>query len=1260
MKRMWRIIKWFSAGIFALFVLVIAAALLFTRTARFNDLLRVQIVSILAQTYRGEITIGSIEGSVWGSLTLRDIEVRHRGATIATVPQLRVGYELLPALRGEIVISDIHVVHPVVHLALDPDGQWNLLAAIAERHASPPSNVTVAVALRRFSLEHAGATIAPAPSLTYTVTDANVLGHGHLGLLGETFTLETISLALSGPRILPVKAQGSVEYHEAAQVATIKVPAFSVATARSRIDLSGSLRDLSEKNVNATVDLRKVAAADVNSIVPGINLLADTTGTIRVSGNASDLRAAMALAAAGATIKATVRADITKSQPVWKLDSQLAGVELHKIIRRKDPQQLPAGRIDATVHASGTGFSPAAVKSAVDARVAGFAARGYRLGDLTVNAAADHMVANLKAQLAGPGGRARLAARVSLAQVPAYNVAVTFDHLRPAAIVKAGKIPPADLNLTANIDGSGYDPNTMRLRAQVKLAPSTVRAIRIDSGGLDAQLASGVIRIALASFKAGDTSADLNGQLGIDPRRGGQLNYELTSGQISPWLRMVGRRGSGRIDLTGQARGNLKVLHTTGSARFTALHVDTFSVAQARLTYDVGGLGTPLKPAGQIMLTASDLHTGIALKSLQTGVRLTPGTAIGAAVNVSAEDRQSHPATMRADITYRPGLTMVNLTRISVATPRGTWQLEAPAQITQRGATIEIRRFAATHQGQFVGIDGKVSIAAAQNLTLRMQRLRLADFAGFAPGNVAITGLASAELNVRGTAAAPVIAASGNLAQLQLANFPQAGMSFRLAYSSGRAHAEATVAQDATHSLTADGTLPLVLSWAHGFQARPNGDIDLRAHSNGLDLAVLNTIRNPQVSNIGGLLSVDLAARGPLAHPQPTGYIRVSGARASVPQTKVNVTAGTADIELAPGQVRLATLSAKAGDGTMSGSGALTLKPNGAPDRLDVRITLDKWPAIDTHEYKATIASDIETTGPLTAMHVGGNIEVLYGVFRPDLSVTGSAPHADKTIVVVNQWGVNPQPPPPPVEPAVAPGPTYRNIAIDMTVVIDRNTWIKTPDFAVELQGRLHVHKKLGGEPSIYGTINTVRGTVVVASNQFDLTRGEINFIGGQEINPQLMIVAQRRVQTYTVSVTVSGTANKPTITLSSIPDLPQADILSVMMFGKTTNNLSGGQQKDLQNQAASMAGGYAASQIGAAVAKSLGLENLGVTTNSAGVGLGRYLTKNVYVSATQSSSDMRDRRAQIQYYIRPDVSVSTSASSEYGNQIELQWHKDY
>jgi translocation and assembly module TamB len=373
----------------------------------------------------------------------------------------------------------------------------------------------------------------------------------------------------------------------------------------------------------------------------------------------------------------------------------------------------------------------------------------------------------------------------------------------------------------------------------------------------------------------------------------------------------------------------------------------------------------------------------------------------------------------------------------------------------------------------------------------------------------------------------------------------------------------------------------------------------------------------------------------------------------------VEITAATANVELGPSEVRLVSLSAKAGGGSMTGAGALALAPDGRPGRLNLRVALDQWPAIATHQYNATIAAHFDATGTPAALDVGGQIEVLYGVFRPDLSVAGGAPRPDQTVTVVQRWSEIPHQPPPAAQIAAA-GPLPDNLALDLRVVVDRNTWIKTADFAVELEGDVHVHKKRRGRLIVFGTIDTVRGTLVVAHREFDLARGHIRFTGGRQINPELDLVAQYHAQNYLVSATVSGTADKPTLTLSSIPDLPQADILSVMMFGKPSSQLSGGQQKDLQNQAMSMAGGYAASQVGQAVAQALGLGDLGVTTNSGGVGFGRYLSKNIYVSASQSAANMQDRRAEIHYYITPSVDLNTSASTNYGNEIKLQWHKEY
>jgi translocation and assembly module TamB len=86
------------------------------------------------------------------------------------------------------------------------------------------------------------------------------------------------------------------------------------------------------------------------------------------------------------------------------------------------------------------------------------------------------------------------------------------------------------------------------------------------------------------------------------------------------------------------------------------------------------------------------------------------------------------------------------------------------------------------------------------------------------------------------------------------------------------------------------------------------------------------------------------------------------------------------------------------------------------------------------------------------------------------------------------------------------------------------------------MQGDVLVQKRRGGELILSGTINTVRGTFVVAGRELDLARGHIMFTGGHDINPELDIVAQYRVQNYVISATVGGSANEPTLNAQQHP----------------------------------------------------------------------------------------------------------------------------
>jgi autotransporter translocation and assembly factor TamB len=116
-----------------------------------------------------------------------------------------------------------------------------------------------------------------------------------------------------------------------------------------------------------------------------------------------------------------------------------------------------------------------------------------------------------------------------------------------------------------------------------------------------------------------------------------------------------------------------------------------------------------------------------------------------------------------------------------------------------------------------------------------------------------------------------------------------------------------------------------------------------------------------------------------------------------------------------------------------------------------------------------------------------------------------------------------------------------------------------------------------------------------------------------------------------------------------------------LLIFGSTSSSLGQGQSASLQQQAAQMAAGAAASTIGQALSSSLGLEDLGIDLNGSagngGVGFGRYLGRNTYLSASQSTTG---RKVSIQYYVRRWLSLTTSTNSDGSSEIFVNLTRQY
>jgi len=134
----------------------------------------------------------------------------------------------------------------------------------------------------------------------------------------------------------------------------------------------------------------------------------------------------------------------------------------------------------------------------------------------------------------------------------------------------------------------------------------------------------------------------------------------------------------------------------------------------------------------------------------------------------------------------------------------------------------------------------------------------------------------------------------------------------------------------------------------------------------------------------------------------------------------------------------------------------------------------------------------------------------------------------------------------------------------------------------------------------------------------------------------------------YATTLTVSGSAKDPKITLSSVPDMPQDEILAQLLFNTSTSKLSPLQLAEIAAALAQLSGATSSFDPLGSIRSTLGLDRLSVGSNSSGnptLEAGSYLARGVYVGAKQSASG-GGSQATVQIDLAKGLKLETTAGS--------------
>jgi translocation and assembly module TamB len=825
--------------------------------------------------------------------------------------------------------------------------------------------------------------------------------------------------------------------------------------------------------------------------------------------------------------------------------------------------------------------------------------------------------AHISAALSGTSDAPRVEAEATGDEVVLMGQPLANATARFSGVV-AGPDTAGDAEISGTLGGT-----PVRGSARLSAGEDGARLVENLSFAVGESRATGDLTIGGDGLLSGDIDI-----VSPDLSKVAPLFLVEASGMLSAKISLAAENGSQSAVVSGTATDIAYENLTLESADIEGRGRDLFGVPEIEGDFSLRNLN-----AGGLKIVSS----------MGTATRRDGGTLISARAQL-ADGR----ATLQAGLEPRDGGMAIELSAFTFARSGIDLSLASPTTVVVTDGTARFDKARLNAGGGSATIVGRAG--RTLDLTVVLDALPVALANAFSPG-IGAEGTISGRVAVSGAASKPAAHFQIEMAGASVAASRGAGLGALGVSAEGDFAGEQVKLTGKISG--ADG---LAVSVAGTVGTVGNAPLDL-AVTGAVPLSLGNQQLAARGAAVRGALNVDIKVTGTAAAPQFAGRVTTEGGSFVDPQSGIVLSDLSLSASISNNRLVIDRLNAKSGEGAVSAQGSLGLDPKaGLP--VDMRIEVRRARYADGTLVAATLDADLTLTGRLTETPVLAGTVTLA---RTEITVPSRLP-GDSVAVAVEHID-----PPPPVERTLAivredkdqsAGGGPSGIALDITVRAPRQIFVRGRGLDTELGGRLRLSGPITSVVAS-GSFEIIRGRLDILTQRITLSRGVVTFAG--DLDPILDFVGTTQSGDIAITVTISGRASNPQITFTSVPDLPQDEILAQLIFRKGVGELSPLQIARLGAAAAELSGGGSGGLLGQLRA-STGLDDLDIIIDEQGkaaLAAGRYISENVYVGvqqgATTESSRVtidlditRNLKARAGYSVKGDSSLGLYFEREY------------
>jgi translocation and assembly module TamB len=520
------------------------------------------------------------------------------------------------------------------------------------------------------------------------------------------------------------------------------------------------------------------------------------------------------------------------------------------------------------------------------------------------------------------------------------------------------------------------------------------------------------------------------------------------------------------------------------------------------------------------------------------------------------------------------------------------------------------------------------------------------------------TGAARFSVDIDGTMSDPRIVFSMGVDHLLPANriettIPPLSLTLDGAYQGGYGKANLQVTGEKSHA-TLTAAFPLVVSlspwrmaWGSGAASTLGVDLDL-------PLDPLFALLSHPPFSMGGRVKGKVSVIGAADRPKVDGRLTLSDGWLDLYPLGARLTAIDAELTAAGSALSLSRFTCGDGvGGTFAATGETVLS---TARRFPFTMTLsaDRAKLISLDAIDATGSGAVSFTGDTSSMDIVGEVTLDPVNVRLSPRIVAAPPTLD--VVEINRpFG--------PAQKRTVIRATPFETRYDIGLTIPGPALLEGPGVDTRWQGAI----RLGGTaeaPRFTGTLSVDRGRVDLYGRPLTIRKGSVHFNGASPPDPTLDFSATATATDVIIDATLTGVVSDPDLSVSSTPPMPESEVMSALLFGRSMSGVSPLQALQVANALQTLSGGGDVFGFIGKTRKLLSLNELRLIENrdspgEYGIGLGTYIGDGAYVEAEQSLAG-KGAKVTVEVELSPAVTIDTQIGESAQSGVGINWKNDY